>query len=70
MSVSMVPILLQSDDVPAIARRALREARAARPEDRALHLETAARALHREVGLDCADARELVGLAEASCWSC
>jgi hypothetical protein len=64
MSLSLVPLLLESDDVPALARRALREAYGASPEERTPHLETAARSLHRDLGLDCDDARELVGLAE------
>jgi len=37
-------------------------------EERTPHLESAARILHRELDLDCVDARELVGLsAEGSC---
>jgi hypothetical protein len=65
MSLSMVPLLIQSSDVPAAARRALRDARDAPPEGRALYLETAARSLYNDLGLDCDDARALVGLAEA-----
>jgi len=64
MSLSMVPLLLQSNDVPAAARRALRDARDAPPEGRTLHLETAARSLFNDLGLDCDDARALVGLSE------
>jgi hypothetical protein len=64
MSLSMVPLLIQSNDVPAAARRALRDAREAPPEDRSLHLETAARSLYDDLGLDCDDARALVGLSE------
>jgi len=64
MSLSMAPILIASDDVPVMARRALRAARDAAPANRSWHLETAARSLHRDLGLDCDDARALVGLSE------
>lgn len=62
MSFSVTPLLLASDSVPAGARRALRAAYEAPPDERQPHLEAAARLLHRELGLDCQDARELVGL--------
>jgi hypothetical protein len=62
MSLSMLPLLLHEDDVPASARDAIREAYLAPPSERGAHLETAARALNRDANLDCADARELVGL--------
>ncbi len=58
----MAPLLLHSDDVPAAVREALRDAYRAPAEQRRAHLETAAQALFREAHLDCADARELVGL--------
>ena len=64
MSLSMVPLLIQSTDVPAAARRALRDARDAPAEAQSLHLETAARSLYNDLGLDCDDARALVGLSE------
>lgn len=64
MSLSMAPLLIESKDTPAVARRALRAARDASPADRRSHLETAARSLYRDLGLDCDDARALVGLAE------
>jgi hypothetical protein len=64
MNLSMAPLLIASNDVPAAARRALRDARDAAPADRWWHLETAARSLYRELGLDCDDARALVGLSE------
>ena len=63
MTLNLVPLLLFDDDVPASARVALREAYMAPAEERQLHLENAARALYREANLDCADARELVGLS-------
>jgi hypothetical protein len=68
MSFSVAPLLLDSAQVPAAARRALRAAYDAPPEERAPHLESAARILNRELDLDCRDARELVGLsAEGGC---
>ena len=63
MSLSLLPLLMFEDDVPASARAALREANLAPEEERQVHLEAAARALYREAQLDCADARELVGLS-------
>jgi hypothetical protein len=65
MNFSLAPLLLHGDDVPVIARRALRDAYDAPLEERTLHLESAARILHRELDLDCSDARELVGLSTA-----
>jgi len=67
MRFSVAPLLIASDSVPAGARHALRAAYELPPAERVPHLETAARVLHRELGLDCADARELVGLHVASC---
>jgi hypothetical protein len=66
MSFSVAPLLLDSESVPLGARRALRSAHEAPPHERARHLETAARVLHHELGLDCIDALELVGLPAAS----
>jgi predicted Zn-ribbon and HTH transcriptional regulator len=65
MSLSLAPLLIESDDVPLMARRALRMAQRSPEDERATHLETAARSLYREGGLDCDDARELVGLSAA-----
>jgi hypothetical protein len=62
MSFSIAPLLIHSDDVPAETRAALRAALSAPADARSPLLETAARALHRAVPLDCADVRELVGL--------
>ena len=62
MMLSMATLLLHESDVPATARTALRAATTAPANERNLHLEAAARALYREAHLDCADARELVGL--------
>jgi hypothetical protein len=66
MNFSVARLLLDSDSVPLDARTALRMAYAAAPHERVRHLMTAARVLHREVGLDCSDARELVGLSDLS----
>jgi hypothetical protein len=62
MSYSFIPLLLAEADVPARARTALRAARLAPISERRSHLEAAARALCIEAELDCAEARELVGL--------
>ena len=63
MSFSVTRLLLDGESTPPAARRALRTAFQVPPDERVPHLETAARVLHRELGLDCADARELVGLS-------
>ena len=62
MSFSMVPLLAHSPHVPERARSALRAALGSSPGQRRHLLETAVRILHRESNVDCADARELVGL--------
>ena len=68
MSFSVAPLLLYSDHVPLTARHALRAAYDAPVDERTPYLESAARILHRELDLNCLDARELVGLtAEGSC---
>jgi hypothetical protein len=59
---SFATLLIHSSHVPAQARHALRAALAVPVDQRTPHLESAARILHRELALDCADARELVGL--------
>jgi hypothetical protein len=58
----MSSLLLHSERVPAAAREALRAAQSGTPELRRPLLEAAARILHRESDLGCADARELVDL--------
>jgi hypothetical protein len=65
MSFSVAPLLLHSDQVPLTARHALRAAYDAPLEERLPLLESAARILHRELDLNCGDARELVGLASS-----
>jgi hypothetical protein len=62
MSLSMAPLLMHSEQVPAEARDAIRAAYEAPPEHRSARLESAARILHQETGLACSDVRELVGL--------
>jgi hypothetical protein len=64
MSISMAPLLIYSEQVPAEAREAIRAAYEAPPENRSARLESAARILHRETGLECGDVRELVGLRD------
>jgi hypothetical protein len=66
-SFSIAPLLVYGDLVPADARALLRDAMAAPEPARTPLLESAARILHRETALDCADARELVGLPAGSC---
>jgi len=67
MSLSMAPLLMHSEHVPAVARAAIRAAYAAPPARRCAELESAARMLHRETGLAYDDVRELIGLPEGAC---
>ncbi len=62
MTLSMATLLIHDAGVPATARAALDAASRATASERPGLLEAAARALYREADLDCADARELVGL--------
>src|SRR5262245_40345025 len=62
MALSMVPLLIHSEAVPAAAREALKAAQSAPAERRDIELEAAARVLSREAGLGGASARVLVGL--------
>ncbi len=64
MSLSMAPLLMHSESVPAEARDAIRAAYHAPPAHRSAKLECAARILHRQTGLACSDVRELVGLRD------
>jgi hypothetical protein len=64
MSFTMGSLLVHSEDIPAAARAALRAAHGSARRDR---LEEAARILHRELGVDCSDARELVDLQTTDC---
>ena len=64
MGLSMAPLLMHSEHVSVGARAAIRAAYAAPVAHRDARLESAARILHQETGLDCSDVRELVGLHE------
>jgi len=61
---SLAPILMHSDAVPAEVRSALRAASEAPPDRRKVELKLAARALYQVTDLDCAEVRELLGLPE------
>lgn len=60
-------LLLHHEDVPMTARDALATALHGPVEQRCENLLEAAIILHRELGLDCRDARELVGLEARGC---
>jgi hypothetical protein len=60
----MAELLLHSNDVPVAARVALSSALAAPSDQRRPSLYEAARILHRDGGLACEDALELVGLSD------
>jgi len=60
-------LLLHHEDVPVTAREALATALHGPAELRCENLLEAAIILHKEVGLDCSDARELVGLEAGGC---
>jgi hypothetical protein len=62
MSLSMAPLLIHSEQVPAEARDAIRDAYEAPLEHRSAKLESAARVLYLATDLECRDVRELVGL--------
>jgi len=63
----MAELLIHSNDVPPAARVALMTALAAPAEERRNGLVEAARSLVLDGGLDCDDARELVGLSDYDC---
>jgi hypothetical protein len=62
MSFAMASLLAHSDYVPTEAREALRAARALPVADRTALLRSAAGILHRDAGIPCSDALELVDL--------
>jgi hypothetical protein len=62
MSFAMASLLAHSDYVPESARLVLQVAGDAPPALRVGLLESAAKILHDEAGIECADARELVDL--------
>lgn len=64
MSFQLAELLIHSASVPAPARDALRAASSAAPADREDLLRSAARILHHEADVECADAHELVGLPD------
>jgi hypothetical protein len=66
MGFSLTPLLVHHDGVPREARDALRAASDGPPELRIEALTRAAHVLHREIGLDCGDVRELVGLPQSA----
>lgn len=63
----MAELLIHSHDVPMAARAALTSALTSPLETRRASLLEAARILHEDSGLDCADACELVGLSDCEC---
>jgi hypothetical protein len=66
---SIAPLLLHTDGVPAGVRDALRNAFASdHHAEREAHLFSAAQVFARETDLECVDIKELVGLgSDASC---
>jgi hypothetical protein len=64
MALMMSTLLVHNEHVPPAAREALQAADDAAPSERGPFLASAARILHHEADLDCADALELVGLPE------
>ena len=67
MSLQMASLLVHSEHVPAAVRDALRAAHGGGSARKAELLESAARILQRESGVECRDARELVDLRPADC---
>jgi|HubBroStandDraft_4_1064222.scaffolds.fasta_scaffold12149_2 hypothetical protein len=67
MSFAMASLLAHSDSVPPSARVVIHAAHEGPVALRPGLLESAAQILHREAGIDCADARELVDLLPGGC---
>jgi hypothetical protein len=67
MSFVMASLLAHSPHVPVAARSALLAAQSGPRAERRERLQSAAGILHREVGLDCRDALELVDLVAGDC---
>ena len=63
----MAELLIHSEDVPLAARIALTSALSKASDERLDGLREAARILHFDTGLPCADACELVGLGDYEC---
>jgi hypothetical protein len=68
--ITMASLLAHSEAVPLAARAALLQAQVGAPGMRLGLLQSAARILHREVGVDCGDAHELVDLDYAAGCGC
>ena len=64
MSLSLAPLLMYSEHIPAEARDAIRAAYEAPAPQRTARLESAARVLYQATSLECSDVRELVGLPD------
>lgn len=64
MSLDIASLIIHDERLPRAARQALEDARRSSAESRIPLLLSAARILRDEVGIDCADARELVALGE------
>ncbi len=62
MAFAMSSLLVYEHQVPHAAREAILAARRAPPAGRRAYLMSAARILHDQVGIECADALELVDL--------
>jgi hypothetical protein len=69
MALALANLLIHNDAVPSEARKALRAATLGPAESRRAQLESAARVLYLEAGLNCREAREIVGLEYADCAS-
>ncbi len=69
MPFTMATLLMHDEQAPAGARALLRAASQSAPALRAELLESAANVL-RELGLECSDARQLVGLDAGDCVQC
>jgi hypothetical protein len=67
MSFKMTSLLVHDEQVPESVRVALRAAQSGSDGRRLELLESAARILHRETGIGCIEARELVDLQEGGC---
>jgi len=67
MSFRMASLLVHNEHIPVAARNALRAAQESAREGRVELLESAARIIHREIGVACPDARELVDLHPSEC---
>ena len=67
---SMIPLLMNSQDVSEETRAALRAVVAMPPDQRGEARKLAARTLYRDVqssGVDCDDVKALVGLPDGGC---